>query len=171
MKIKEIDVTDVTENGLKGASGKIYRFSSTLNVDRFRRVQEMIVELEFGVTPESIYQRLNRAITVFDKKGPYSGMAELYKIQEQFYLSLTRGEVAMKLCALFLNTDEEDPTVATDEMIEAKVRDWRLYEYTGFFQLCTSIIPGFRECLEESVRSGLMSDKVTLRQAKDTSPS
>lgn len=167
MKIKELNVEDVTNNGLTGESGTVYRFSSTLNVDRFRKVQIMITELEYGISPESYYQRLNRAIQVFDKKGAYSGMVELYKIQEQFYMSLTRGEVAMRLCALFLNAPGEDLTIAADEMIEEKVRDWRLYEYTGFFQLCASIIPGFKQSIVESVEAGLMSDAVTLKQTTD----
>lgn len=165
-KIQQVELAKILDEGLKGESGIVYRIESELNVDRYRKMQQLIVELEYGLNMESIYNKLIGITNTFNKKGIFDGIAEIVKLNESFHTVLTRGEAAMKVAALFLNSEHEDRTDASDELIEKKIADWGQYEYIGFFQLCTATIKDFKESLRMSVQNGSITLTVEGKESK-----
>lgn len=153
-KIKEIDWLEVNEKGLTGLSGKVYHLEPLLNVDRYKEAEKLLKQLEFGMTNEAIFTKLNQVSDLFNKAQLQNGMVELAKLQERFYTIGTRGEVAMKLAALYLNEKDEDTTVISQHTIDAKIADWRGYAYASFFALSVSIISGLKDSLELAARNG-----------------
>lgn len=151
-----LDWNDIATNGLKGQSGKVYRIETKLNFDRYALLQELIIELEYGIGLKATYAELSKIAAEFNSSKMMDGMIRLHKLQTNFYQTITRKDVAARIASLFLCFEGEDLGDTSEALIESKLTDWRQYEFIGFFTLCNSFISGFRENLQDASQSGLV---------------
>ena len=153
-ELKKLVWDDIIKDGLEGDSGTIYKISASLNMDRFVKAEELIPQLEFGINMQSLGKELQNVANEFNKTGQMAGQVALSRTIDKVSGWSQRGNTAAKICALYLNEEDEDRTIATDEMIDKKLADWRGFEYTGFFQLCSSLISFLKESIEENAANG-----------------
>ena len=63
-------------------------------------------------------------------------LAGITKVQE-------KEHPLLKVCALFMNTEDENRDMITDDMIRTKIEDWAGYDVGGFFTIALNSVNGF----------------------------
>lgn len=145
-ELKRIDF----EKGKFTANGKEYTIEGALSIERYAELQIIEKELAYGFTVKSLFDKIK---TVWDllNKMKFAEMAVnlndmmrgVAKVQE-------REPIILKICALFMNTADEDRRTITQDMIKEKITDWKAegIAMQDFFQVASSSVHGFLEIYE-----------------------
>lgn len=147
-QIKRLDLTKPSFM----ANGKEYFFDSSFTIERYKQYQIYEKELAYSMSIPSIHKSLTTAFNQMNslKFGEVAVLLHnlLKGIEKVNYKDIT----ALKLCALFINTKDEDRSVITDLMIEEKINDWSVegYDIQDFFTLATSTIKGYLQLLADT---------------------
>lgn len=139
------------------ANGVEYFFEKGLSQARFIMYQQLQIELPFqtgfsGVVKafQDSYKLLNQTKFADSAVIMHNALNGIQNISE-------RRIPALELCALFINTKDEDRRIITQDMVDKKLKDWEEegLDTIPFFQLATSSISGFKEIYSEIIRSSL----------------
>lgn len=142
METKRIDFTKDTIP----AAGKHYRVMRDLTIARFKELEKLEVELFYGVNMEQLFNKLREVYTDLNKSKPADAAIKVHKLMEGVADRVDlREPAALRLCALFLVTDDEDTTLWSDALAEQKIKDWQEEGYVmdDFLSLAGSVVPGF----------------------------
>lgn len=149
-ELKRIDF----EKGKFTANGKTYTIEGALSIERYAELQILEKELAYGFTVKDIFKKLKQLWEFLNKMK----FAEAAVLIRDMMAGATRvGErtpTVLKICALFINTDDEDRATITQEMINKKIEDWKAegVDMRDFFQVASSSIHGFLEVYESVSR-------------------
>ena len=135
------------------ANGKEYFINGQLSIARFAEFQ--ILELELGLSIS--FKKLNDELKELDEgisklKIHELTVEDLYKIQKRTrdlrtgVLKLQEKEHgALKLCALFMNTKDEDDTIWSNDLAVQKINDWKAegYSMDDFFWQALNSVNGY----------------------------
>ena len=126
------------------AGGKTYFVETKLSIARFH--QDQIYEKEAGLsitfaaivgTLKEAYQDLNTMKAADASVKIHNLLAGLTNVAE-------KEHVLLKMCALFMNTEDEDRGEIDDDMISRKIASWENeYEVDGFFTQALNTVNGF----------------------------
>jgi len=137
------------------ANGKEYFFESQFTIDRFCKYQELEKELAYGYTTKTLYAELVKMWNLLNAMK----FAEIATILHNLIHGLKnvqeREPVVLKMCALFINTKDEDRRIVTDDMISRKIDDWKEegYNFDNFFKLALNTMDGFLETYRSFTQS------------------
>ena len=132
------------------ANGKKYIIETKLSIARFHQYQIYEKEAGFSIsfsamvaTIRDAYQDLNQLKAADASVKLHNLLAGISKVAE-------KEHVLLKMCALFINTEDEDRGEIDDDMITAKIEDWKdEYEVNGFFTLALNTVNGFFQIYNE----------------------
>lgn len=134
MELKQIDI----QNKSFQANGKTYVIETgDISIDRWAKYEELCLEMQYGTDQVAMFQKWKQ-VTELANELKFSDIAVLaYNMQNGMVQVMSREPVALKLCALFINEENENRAVITDDMISKKIKDWREEGYSvgPFFQL------------------------------------
>jgi hypothetical protein len=139
--IKAIDKSDLTFE----ANGKKYVIETGLSMSRFVLYQQLEVEVGYGYSMSALYE-LHKAL--YDDLNKLKLVDASHKVYNLLTATrdLTRQEnPVFRLCALFINREDEDRGEISGEQIQAKIDDWKAENIeVGFFLgFAQGIIGGF----------------------------
>lgn len=134
--------------------GKTYYVAETLSFSRYEKLQELLIEFAFSASVQDIfaglrstYEKLNEQKFADAAVLVHNLMAGVEKIDK-------KQVAALKICALFCNTEGEDLTLATDSMINAKLDAWGgELDVTPFFHFAVSLLPEWMAALNVFTRT------------------
>ena len=125
------------------ANQKTYFIETQLSIDRFHEYQILEKGAGFSTSFKSmvdslveIYEDLNTMRAADAAVKIHNLLAGITKVQE-------KEHTLLKMCALFMNTEDEDRDIITDDMIRTKIEDWRGYDVGGFFTIALNSVSGF----------------------------
>jgi hypothetical protein len=133
------------EAGRFEANGKNYVIETGFSIERYSMYQKLQLEAGFGITFEEMVKNWEKvesyanalrfvdiAVTAHNMKRGVSKIAE-------------REPVLLKMCALFINHEDEDRRTITDDQIAEKLVDWQTegFDVKDFFTLALNTINGF----------------------------
>lgn len=141
------------------ANGKMYYIESSISFDRYRDMQKMEVELSFASTMEHFREGIKK---IYDTLNSRDGkMADAAVICHNLLLGAASLDEkwtppVMKMCALFINTKDEDRTTINQAQIDEKINDWTMagIDAVSFFRLALGSIPGFQSAYNEASQLG-----------------
>lgn len=142
-ELKRIDF----EKGTFTANGKAYRIEGALSIERYAELQLLEKELAYGFTVKDIFNKLKLLWDYLNKLK----FAEAAVLVRDLMAGATRVSertpTTLKICALFINTEDEDRGTITQEMINKKIEDWKAegIDMRDFFSVASSSINGFLE--------------------------
>lgn len=139
------------------ANGTQYFIEDSLSIDRWIKQQEIQIELGFGVQYEEM-QRNWASIHALANKSQFADIVILaYNMVNGVSKVYERIPTILKYCALFINTQDEDRGIITDDMIAKKVEDWRLegMGIDGFLAFSLSKVRGLAEDFKNATLGGL----------------
>lgn len=137
------------------ANGKEYIIEQQVSFDRWIQYEEIQEELMWGLTPKEQFNNLQKIIDEANE----GNIANVGIIAREQMLGVKRKldkrwPTALRMCALFCNTADEDRKTITEEMINIKIADWRAegYDINSFFTLALTTIPGYLDILNSITR-------------------
>lgn len=161
MKRKEAKMLDFTKDHFI-ANGKKYIFcfdADKFGLERALAYQKLEPIVTFSKSFDEIYKELNASLDLINKQKIVEGYYKLYDLKLKIAHNLEdRADPVLKLCCLFIVTEDEDLTVYNESSNQSKIEDWKKegINYTSFFQLALNFIPKFfsayREILEDSLK-------------------
>lgn len=138
------------------ANGKTYHVSNELSIDRWIKMQSLQIELGFGVEFEEMQKNWFKVIE-FANKSKFTDIAVMaHNMVNGVSKAYSREPMILKFCALFFNVEGEDTGIITDEMISAKIEDWRTegLGIDGFFVFSLGKVNGFAESFMNAIQDG-----------------
>jgi len=129
------------------ANGQTYLIESGLSIDRYRKFEEIQLEVGYGRQFKDVFNVLRDAMEDLNKTKLVDAAVKLYNLNFGIQDTNQKNPFVLRFCALFMNREAEDRGTITDDLIKQKIEDWRLegLDIKPFFQFATASIPGFLE--------------------------
>lgn len=125
------------------ANGKKYIVESTLSVNRYIEYQQLELMAGVGMNFQEVIRGLNEVKEQMNKAQFVDASVKLHNMIIGIADIPRKEPNLLKLCALFINEENEDRSTITPERISQKIEDWGEYEAEGFFVLALTSINGF----------------------------
>jgi hypothetical protein len=137
------------------ANGKKYILKDRLSIARFKEYEKLVPHLTFGIGFDEMFAGLKKIYNHLNSSTPkpldagiiahnlMSGIAEINDKK--------RIHPALKMAALIIDREDEDPTKYDALLMADKISDWEKegLDMMPFFELSLSTIQGFNERLIE----------------------
>lgn len=151
------------------ANGKEYFVEENLSIDRWIYMNELTIQLGFGVEYEEMQQNWFSVIDLADKQkfaqivimahNQVNGISKIY----------SREPMILKFCALFMNTADEDRGTISEDVITRKIEDWKKegLGIDGFLEFSLLKVKGlaesFRNAIQEDFLGAMKSDQTAIK--------
>lgn len=136
------------------ANGKIYYIESQMSIERFCEYQILEKEAGFGLNFSSIYKELENVYTDLNAVKFADASVRLNNLMHGVANLELKEPTTLKICALFMNTEDEDRTVINNDMIVKKIEDWKTeYDMRDFFKFALDTVSGFMETYKKAFHS------------------
>lgn len=161
-QVKRIDI----EKGVFEANGKIYRIEADLSMSRYAEYQVLEKQLPYGLDAKGMFGKLRELFDLLDQQKFAQCSVMVYDLMRGAQQLMTRENTALRMCALFMNTDDEDRTIITEGMITSKINDWREegIAASDFFKVAGGSVNGFSEIYQTITRITSGQEQPGLKQ-------
>lgn len=142
---KKIDL----QKGSFTANGVNYRVQTELTITRFCEYQILEKEIAFSMTFQKVFDEINEACELFDEARSFGEMANAKTKLDNLRRGIAKLEekepTALKMCALFINAEDEDTTIWNADLATKKIDDWKAegIAMSSFFQFALNTVGGF----------------------------
>lgn len=140
------DMKTFTANGVK------YTIEDSISEKRWAIYLRLQAQLGFNLHFGEMFEELRSAYQYLNKNEIANAAVKIYNLMEGVkHVGEAETPTIIAMCALFINTDDEDRRTITDEMIEKKRHDWNEegIDMNSFFQLAIHSIPGLIDAYKE----------------------
>lgn len=150
MQLKTIDPT----TGSFEANGKKYFIESSMSIERYRKFEEIEIELGFGRSFADVFDHVRAAMDDINKHKQGDAYVRLYNIINGAQLLKNKQPSVFRACALFINEENENRSIINDDMINKKIADWQAegFDYQPFFTIAISSLSGFKERYQKLIQ-------------------
>ena len=139
--------------------GRKFYVNESLSFARYRELQKISIEFGFSATFEEIFKNLGTAVEHYNKHDYFNMSIILYKIQEGIKNLEDKDDPALRICALFINEENEDVAVYNEALMKSKIDCWaEELSIDSFFYLAASLVPVWTNIYELHIRDGLKSE-------------
>jgi hypothetical protein len=133
------------------ANGRKYIVENAISFQRWNEYQKLQVELGYSITFKELFEKLGEAYELLNSQKFADSAVCIRGIMKGISdIDAKETPSALKLCALFINEENEDRRYINEDMINRKVDDWEKegIDMNSFFQLALHILPGFLSTLK-----------------------
>ena len=132
------------------ANGKKYFIETKLSIARFHEYQILEKEAGFSISFSSMVEAIKEAYKDLNQLKAADASVKLHNLLAGISKIAEKEHVLLKMCALFINTEDEDRGEIDDDLITTKISDWeKEYDVNGFFTLALNTINGFFQIYSE----------------------
>ncbi len=142
-KLKEIDLSDLEFK----ANGNDYFVEPQVSAERFAMMQELEIELGFGIRYKTLFDGLGEAYNLLNDGKNADAAVHIHQLREGIAGLENRDYVIMQYCACFINRKGEDRRVWDEKIMSEKIEDWNAegITYQSFFPLAINMVNGLKE--------------------------
>ncbi len=155
-KLKELDPKEKTFT----ANSKTYEIEESFSYARWMEYEKLQIELSYGVTFQALFHNLKEVWEELQQMHFGKACVLVYNMMAGVKNKLDdRIHPALRMCALFINTKDEDRRIITEEMIKVKMADWEAegISVNSFFALAIGFIPNFISAYKEVTQDTFLS--------------
>ncbi len=148
-------------SGKVPAGGKVYKIAPELTINRFKVLEELEVEFYYGFTMSDMFTKLKDAFEMMDKSKVAQASVKIHNLMTGIADRVDKREpVMLRICSLFLITDDENINEWSEELAKQKIDDWagEGYDINDFFSLAANLVPGFMKDYEEILKGTLKAE-------------
>lgn len=156
MKLKKIiDEDGNVASEFQGVSGKTYKITNKINIERYSVFQKYSLMFSYGINFNTFHQNLQKAMMLADGvpagKNKFTDLVmHLYGMQEGIVKNAEmKYTLAMYICSLFIVSDDEDIYSWDEESADKKIADWANIEIDDFFLLTMNFVTDLQEKVKE----------------------
>lgn len=136
--------------------GKTYNIKDTLSFVRFKELQKLNLEFGYNATFQNIFERVSEAMNKMNEVKFVDAAVTLHNILVGIKNLDEKYDVAFRVCALFIDAEDEDPTVYDEAKMNEKIESWsKELDVMPFFQLAATVVPHWTIAYETLLKSGL----------------
>lgn len=159
MTTKELKRLDFT-TGEFVANGTNYRIEGALTIERYAELQILEKELGYASSFKAIYEKMQKAYDLLNKQKFADSAVQINDIMRGVAKAQEREPTILKICTLFINTENEDRTKLDKDVNERKIADWKKegIDMRDFFLVASNSVNGFLEIYRNATRS--ISEKI-----------
>lgn len=145
------------------ANGVEYFIEEQLSFDRLEMYEKLEVEVGLSMRLESIYKKLDEQKQALSAGNLYDAIVINNELQTSAYFKLEhRMHPVFEMCALFMNTADEDRSVITKDMISKKYSDWRQeYSVQDFFSFAIASMKNYISAYAKNSLSTSLTELMT----------
>ena len=143
-----------------------------ISMERFIEYEKLQVELGYGVTFIQLYDAIKEGYEMCNKQRFADLAVKLYNILQGVKTFEERRTPAFELCALFINTKDENRAIINKDMIAAKLNDWEKegMDAVPFFQLAVSSLQSFSTAYNVAIQIASELDKLGKKKNQPKPP-
>lgn len=161
------ELKEIPNNGTPFmANGNEYHVEEKLSIDRWIYMNELIIQLGFGVEYEEMQRNWFDVIKMADQQKFSQIVIMAHNMVNGVSKIYSREPMILKFCALFMNTVDEDRGTITEDMISKKINDWKTegLGIDGFFEFSLLKVKG----LAENFQNAIQGDFLGARKSNQT---
>jgi hypothetical protein len=149
--LKRIDF----EKGTFSANGKEYCIEGGLSIERYAEMQILEKELAYGFTVKGIFDKLRSLWDLLNKLKFAECVIIVNDLMRGAARVQERENAVLKICALFINYEDEDRTAFSQDLMNAKIKDWQTegIDVRDFFAVALNSVSGFLEVYQIVTRT------------------
>ena len=149
--------------------GRKFYLHDTLSFNRYRELQKCILEFGYSATFVDIFKNLRVAWDHLNNLKLGDAAVTLHNIMYGIKSLDDKDDPALRICALFIDEEGEDPTVYDEGRMREKIDCWgKELSVTPFFQLASRQVPYWTKAYDIVSQSGLKKEE-GMKQAQDQS--
>ena len=162
------EVKHFLESGvLTGRSGKEYKVTDSITVGRWTELEKFQSEMYYGRTGHEIFQSQKRVHELLNASKYADAVIENWNTMNAIAkVTDKKKHSALMICALFINSSDEDLGRFNEDEAEAKIADWSEYDVNDFFLFAKMLLPKFTEDLDEISNSSTPPTKDEKKKPK-----
>jgi hypothetical protein len=135
--------------------GRKFILRDSLSFVRYRELQKLNLEFGYSATFHDIFKHIKEAWDFLNATKLGEAAVVLHNIMYGVVSLDEKDDPALRLCALFIDEDGEDPTIYDEGKMREKIECWgKELDVSPFFQLAVSLVPGWTIAFESVSRSG-----------------
>lgn len=149
------------------ANGTEYFIEDSLSISRWIYMNELVIQLGFGVEYEEMQQNWFKVIDMANKSKFADIVIMAHNMVNGVSKIYAREPMILKFCALFMNTADEDRGEITDELISRKITDFEKegFGIDGFLEFSLLKVKGLAESFQKVTLSDSLGDLVSNQTA------
>jgi hypothetical protein len=135
--------------------GRKFYVRDSLSFARYRELQKLNLEFGYSATFSDIFKNVRTAWDFLNATKLGEAAVVLHNIMYGVVSLEDKDDPALRLCALFIDEEGEDPTVYDEGKMREKIECWsKELSVTPFFQLAANLVPGWIPSYEMVIRNG-----------------
>lgn len=148
--MKELKVIDLKAKSFR-ANGTEYFIETGLSFERFRMYQKLQIECGYEVGFAGMFKHIKEIYDLCNGMKFADIAVKTSNIMHGIAKVEERKIPILSLCALFINSKDEDRTIINDDIVDKKIADWEAegLDITPFFHLALGSIQDFSKAWEE----------------------
>lgn len=143
-----------TENHFM-ANGNKYILVGKISIARFKEYEKLVPQLTMGIGFDEMFSNLKKAYSFLNSPTPkpldagiiiHNLMSGIKDINDK-----KRIHPALKMAALVINREDENPAHYDEKLMEEKINDWQAegLDMLSFFEMSLNSIQGLKEQLSK----------------------
>jgi len=153
------ELKEIPKNGTPFmANGKEYFIEDSLSIDRWIYMNELVIQLGFGVEYEEMQQNWFSVIDMAEKQKFASIVIMAHNQVNGISKIYNREPMILKFCALFMNTADEERGTITEDVISIKIEDWKKegLGIDGFLEFSLLKVKGLAESFQNAIQGDFL---------------
>ena len=140
---KRIDMTKPSFT----ANGKEYFITSHLTAGRYCEYQILEKEVGFSMNFDKVFQEINEITDLMNEVKFVECAVRLDNLRRGIAKLKDKEPSVLKLCTLFMNTIDEDPSAWSNDLMTVKIEDWKTegIDIQSFFSFALNTLNGFTD--------------------------
>lgn len=136
--------------------GRKFYLRESLSFVRYREMQKLNLEFGYSATFQDIFKNIKSAWNFLNQTKLAEAAVVLHNIMYGVAALENKDDPAIRLCALFIDEEGEDPTEYDEAKMREKIECWgKELDTLPFFQLASNIVPGWMPIYNLVLNDGL----------------
>lgn len=147
--------------------GRKFFVKESISFARYRELQKINLEFAYSATFQDIFKRIREAWDLLNATKLGEAAVVLHNIMYGVVSLENKDDPALRICALFIDEEGEDPTIYDEGKMREKIECWAAEcSVLPFFQLASNLIPGWISAYQNVSQNGLQ--KVAEKKEQDS---
>ena len=153
--MKELRTIDFDKKHFECGGRKFY-IKESLSFARYRELQKLNLEFGFSASFQDIFTKLREIWDLLNKLKIADAIVLLHNVMFGVVALEEKDASALRLCALFIDEEGEDPTVFDEGKMREKIECWgKELDTLPFFQMANSLTSGWINAYKNVSQDGL----------------
>lgn len=157
--MSELRVIDFKDKFFECGGRKFY-VKDSISFNRYRELQKLIIEFGYSATFNDVFKNLRIAWDQLNNLKLGDAAVTIHNVMYGVVSLNEKDDPALRMCALFIDEEGEDPTVYDEGKIKEKIACWGgELDVLPFFHLASDLVEGWTNAYKVVIPNGSKEDK------------